>query len=834
MNNTVDAHADMASINYRLLLLATVAALVGSMTSCLNSPLLQCVDGSNCAAPSRCAKPTTVTPTSPYLCATPAAIADCTMAAMAGDACGDTGAACVDTDQGLVCVNTVCGDGIVSGSEACDDGNIVDLDKCSRDCLSTEVCGNGVIDRIAGEECDDDVIVGLSNDGCSSTCKVEFRRWRDVSPQPIAGRSSHAMAYDEARKLVVLFGGLKVGSDNTNETWLLDDGHWRRYKGESPPALANAAMAYDSIRKKIVLFGGSTSELTTDAKDQTWEFDVQGWQKRTPALSPRPQTNHVMAFDKSRGEIVLFGIDGETWEYDGLQWKKSLASGPAGRFNAAIAYDEITKQIVMFGGSVSGVANNETWEFDGARWQNKTIVGSPDSRSRHAMYFDSATNRIVLHGGSKSQGSLSDTWVYDGAQWISVSTGGSVPPAADQAVMVFARVSGSGVLLASDAETWLFSAGSIEWTQLRRELSPVAPNPSSTFDQARGVWVLFDSVNAQTWEFDGASWRLRTVQHSPVAPLEPAMAYNPRQAKTILVENNAIASLWQYDGNDWTTLPACTGTCPSAAQVTDARMVFDESRGVFIVVGGYSSRFGSMGTAWELDTVAVPPRWSPLTKLPVAVRSPLLVFDSIRNKTIMLSGLSGSQTMDDIRNYDMFTLEGPADSPGWMSAGRLEFFPLAAAFDEKLQRIVAFSSNGETWELRSASDLSGWEKVDIDIAPAAAASVAQYDPVRQRTMLFFSGMQPSTWSYSLAAQVAQPELCIAGLDTDGDNLIACGDGVHPNTADPDCFGRCYPTCALSSAIQSEPCDSAPGYAHCGDGVCNPSFEDEFLCPTDCR
>ncbi len=64
-----------------------------------------------------------------------------------------------------------CGDGVVEGSEVCDDGNTVDDDTCSADCLmipTPESCGNGVVE--APEACDD----GNQNagDGCELNCTL--------------------------------------------------------------------------------------------------------------------------------------------------------------------------------------------------------------------------------------------------------------------------------------------------------------------------------------------------------------------------------------------------------------------------------------------------------------------------------------------------------------------------------------------------------------------------------------------------------------------------------------------------------------------------------------
>ncbi|MCW5893339.1 MAG: CHRD domain-containing protein [bacterium] len=49
----------------------------------------------------------------------------------------------------------VCGDGKIDPNEVCDGGNTSAGDGCSADCRSNETCGNGVVDTIRGEVCDD-------------------------------------------------------------------------------------------------------------------------------------------------------------------------------------------------------------------------------------------------------------------------------------------------------------------------------------------------------------------------------------------------------------------------------------------------------------------------------------------------------------------------------------------------------------------------------------------------------------------------------------------------------------------------------------------------------
>ncbi len=66
------------------------------------------------------------------------------------------------------CKVTACGNGIVTGAETCDDGNTVSGDGCDSNCKPTG-CGNGVV--TTGEQCDDGNVA--SSDGCSATCQSE-------------------------------------------------------------------------------------------------------------------------------------------------------------------------------------------------------------------------------------------------------------------------------------------------------------------------------------------------------------------------------------------------------------------------------------------------------------------------------------------------------------------------------------------------------------------------------------------------------------------------------------------------------------------------------------
>lgn len=90
-------------------------------------------------------------------------------------------------------VESICGDGITTEDEDCDDGNVFADDGCNSECEIEEgfecnaidlltkcktVCGDGL--RRGREECDDSNTIMIdfdsfpvSKDGCSSRCKLE-------------------------------------------------------------------------------------------------------------------------------------------------------------------------------------------------------------------------------------------------------------------------------------------------------------------------------------------------------------------------------------------------------------------------------------------------------------------------------------------------------------------------------------------------------------------------------------------------------------------------------------------------------------------------------------
>jgi hypothetical protein len=84
------------------------------------------------------------------------------------------------------------------------------------------------------------------------------------------------MAYDAKRGRTVLFGGGSKGGA-LGDTWTFDGTRWTELEAPGPTPRFSPAMAYDESRDVIVLFGGRRS--WPDDLADTWTFDGQSWKR---------------------------------------------------------------------------------------------------------------------------------------------------------------------------------------------------------------------------------------------------------------------------------------------------------------------------------------------------------------------------------------------------------------------------------------------------------------------------------------------------------------------------------------------------------------------------
>ena len=233
---------------------------------------------------------------------------------------------------------------------------------------------------------------------------------------------SYALTYDECGKKSVLFGGFAPGQ-KFDDTWA-----WEHLGSEGPTARDSPAIAYNSRQKKILLFGGHLYD--NSFTDDTWEWNGRAW-CQIDAAGPCARNHSSMVYDHARKRAILFGgrsrIDGElvqlgdTWEWDGAEWRQVSDSGPGPRAPPGMVYDRANDNVILHGGWYNDTPYlGDSWRWDGSTWV-ELDVASPPARARTFMAFLEGQGTAMLFGGASASGALQDTWEWDGERWRQIS-----------------------------------------------------------------------------------------------------------------------------------------------------------------------------------------------------------------------------------------------------------------------------------------------------------------------------------------------------------------------------------------------------------------------------
>jgi len=125
--------------------------------------------------------------------------------------------------------------------------------------------------------------------------------WTQRPNTGLPQRTYAAMAYDSARHVTVLFGGLDNSSNVLADTWEWNGAVWTQRQVFGPSGRFLHAMAYDRNRGVTVLVGGATGLGVGQVDAQTWEWNGQSWTQRSPAQGPGVRRAHALVFDSARG-----------------------------------------------------------------------------------------------------------------------------------------------------------------------------------------------------------------------------------------------------------------------------------------------------------------------------------------------------------------------------------------------------------------------------------------------------------------------------------------------------------------------------------------------------
>lgn len=238
-------------------------------------------------------------------------------------------------------------------------------------------------------------------------------------------------------KTVLLFGGTNSSLGNLNDLWLISG-----FQSEqqpilfSPGARYGMSMAWDESRKMAILYGGLNNDSLLG---DTWVFDGVEWQEKRPLMTPNPRVHATFAYDVDRQLSILFGgladkdlkfleALNDTWAWDGENWQQQFPDDvPPARFGADMVYDRMHESILLFGGGCGGCMLDDTWVWDGKNWMEQQPLHRPPARADFGLAYNESKQQVILFGGQAKDNIATDTWVWDGQDWTPLKTIQSPP-----------------------------------------------------------------------------------------------------------------------------------------------------------------------------------------------------------------------------------------------------------------------------------------------------------------------------------------------------------------------------------------------------------------------
>lgn len=396
--------------------------------------------------------------------------------------------------------------------------------------------------------------------------------------------------------------------------------------GAAPVGRVGHAVAYDPARRQLVMFGGNTGSLQVAGPDAPGFRETLGDLWALEAVLPTALAGTDTPNAQASLRWVQLSPEGPT---------------PGPRDRAALVWDPAREVLVLFGGFGPNRAPlDDLWTWDGTSWTEIPRAGSwPAARGGHTMVFDPRTGRVGLLGGTdieptarqlvRQDAGRADGFWWDGTAWNAMDVGsaagiGVVAGSLPDAPPVQLTAPPFTLEEVRPADTYgLLAKGRLLRTP-SADTPPVSIFTDSALDAPREEIVLVGVETGETWRWSTSGWRQRdagpgpegdadAVVHDPIldrtyawartfalnpsrlfvldpvgswALVEPAV--RPRSADltepllsffdadrqqmvTYLAPSSGGWSLWGFDGAAWTRLEegAATHGLSEAARIGD-------------------------------------------------------------------------------------------------------------------------------------------------------------------------------------------------------------------------------------------------------------------------
>ena len=291
------------------------------------------------------------------------------------------------------------------------------------------------------------------------------------------------------------------------------------------------------------------------------------------------------------------------------------AGAPPARSGAALAYDPVSKDLILFGGAT--VANqahppvssllDDTWAWNGQTWRQLQPATSPPALYGAELVLDPTSGHLLLLGGSGQTDSSGlvllqeGAWTWDGQTW---TRAGDNP-----LQMPFLAVGADPVhkqllLGGNDTGYSLQCGGRVACPVLAQINKPGAfvwngrswSNPGGSAPQWSGAGTAFDPITGQllsaggsvttglqsTYSWDGKRWTLIGQSEGTNGVADPNYPAGPCDAAsdtdaghvvmvcTFSTNGSATGATWTFDGTTWNRATQATTALVAIPQLSVA------------------------------------------------------------------------------------------------------------------------------------------------------------------------------------------------------------------------------------------------------------------------
>ena len=288
---------------------------------------------------------------------------------------------------------------------------------------------------------------------------------------------------------------------------------------------------------------------------------------------------------------------------------------PAGRRDAAVAYDPQSRRLLMFGGGTASTPLSDTWAWDGKGWIELHPATVP-SGGNPFMAYNVQTRRLELFLSSETGIGL---WSWSNGDWTEragfsppncskTATGTVCSPAvpanpAGISSLTYDPALNRILVLAPGAETWTFDGNGLKWQQVTTTHRVSSYLCCLTYATAsKQVLYLGNGGKSgeinQTWVFDGSDWTLSSAQ-TPTGQ-QTEIVDDPAAAAVLMVRGSmddpAATDTWLWKATTWERLNA-----PSPPASVGFTLGYDPAHKQVLLFGGLD-RYGSgVSDTWLWD-----------------------------------------------------------------------------------------------------------------------------------------------------------------------------------------------------------------------------------------